>query len=265
MVFQFIRPYQSHQAEANSTASAGTDTDSADNAVVLISKEDIYRDNRGTEPTLLLKKGYEVSQNDLPRFIRSGAKPHQFSIKTGFRHLANKLGALNTAPILPPKKPENYGLRVNRNRQLPGNKAVDGNYASFDTQTKIHGKHNVLVMNTDDKLLKRTIDCLFKAGIRLNDIHPVRQSKHFVWAVKKYRPQTIVVNYNLPGSSVNGLNLLMMLHDVDPQRESRVLLLPNHQHYSDAEQKMITEVCQENAIELIKGTISRFVFKKLLS
>src|SRR4051794_33638591 len=47
----------------------------------LVSTEDIYRENKGMAPILLLRKGYEVAPEELPRFIRNGARPHQFLFK----------------------------------------------------------------------------------------------------------------------------------------------------------------------------------------
>ena len=124
-------------------------------SVTLISTEDIYR-----EEVLVIKKGYELEIDELPRLIKHGASPNQFALK-GHTPLAEEVVNGHTNPI----------LRMSRS-QKP-----------------------VLVLDADQRSLKKTIDCLFVCGFNLSRIHPVKIAANLDWAMQKYAPQILVIDY----------------------------------------------------------------------
>jgi len=195
----------------------------------LVSREDIYRESKGMPPILLLRKGYEVSPTELPRFIRNGARPHQFLFK--------------------PSEDLEY-------KPLP---------QPFDTslQTPPRHKQRVLILEPDAKNLKRLIDCLFICGIPLDRIHSVRMPEQFAWAVEKYRPHLMVVDYHLPGGKT-GLELLAGFNSL--YNVSKIIFtLEANASLSNLEKKAFESAASRPSIQLLKKPVSRFTVNRLLA
>lgn len=245
-MFQFIRhrnkPFLATSAKEVPPSALG---------IVLVSKENIYRDNLGAKPTLLLKEGYEVTQEELPRFIRNGAKPHQFYLK-------EQQTQLSGTPIAKPASPlaqliENQSITIRRGMENPPRAPK---IKRSETQ-----KH-ILIMDPQPKSLKRSFDCFFKCGFSLDLIHPVRMSEHFHWAVKKHKPDILMVNYIQEGS-ISGLDLLVSLQKL-ASIETAILFFSNTANLSDAEMTMIKNTCKQKNIKILLKPVSRFGLKCLL-
>lgn len=110
--------------------------------------------------------------------------------------------------------------------------------------------------------MKRLIDCLFICGLQLDRIHPVRVSEHLSWALEKYRPQLLVVDYHLQGGQ-NGLETLTALHKL-PGVEKIILTLAPHPILSEAENRLIEEFCREKDIKILSKPVSRYSLNRIL-
>ncbi len=190
--------------------------------VTLVTKEDIYR-----EQVLLVKKGYEVEMDDLPKLIKNGAKPSQFTLKMTEEEAARELLG-HSNPIL---------------------------------QLARSQKH-VVVLDPDQKSLKRTIDCFFVCGFSLSNIHPVRLSAHLDWTLRKYQPQVLVVDYDLLDGQ-DGLSLLNALQR--PAGMEQVILTLPARTFSSEEERLILELSNRNHIRILKKPVSRFALNRLLA
>lgn len=212
----------------------------------LISREDIYRESKGMPPILLLRKGYEVSPTELPRFIRNGARPHQFLFKPA--------DDLEHNPL-----PQPFD-RIPRQEFLEEISA-----GAFDTslQTPPRHKQRVLILEPDAKNLKRLIDCLFICGVPLDRIHSVRMPEQLAWAVEKYRPHLLVVDYHLP-SGKTGLELLAGFNSL--YNASRIIFtLEANASLSNLEKKAFELAAPRLSIQLLKKPVSRFTVNRLLA
>lgn len=189
--------------------------------VTLVTREDIYR-----EQVLLVKKGYEVEMDDLPKLIKNGAKPSQFTLKMDPEEAQHVLGHGN--PI----------VKLARSEK------------------------RVLVLDPDQKSLKRTIDCFFVCGFSLPRIHPVRLASHLDWALRKYQPQVLVADYELLDGR-DGLSLLSGLTLAD-NVEHVILTLPART-FSSEEESLILELSQRKNIQVLKKPVSRFALHRLLA
>ena len=211
---------------------------------VVISREDIYRQMPGADPILLLRKGFELSMDDLPRFLKNGAKMHQFS----YKHSAEPLRKVASRPERPTQD-----RPLSRNGM--GNPILERRYSP------LVGKR-ALILEPDQKNLKRLIDCLFICGLKLDRIHPVRMTSNITWALEKYRPSILVIDYHLPGS-IDGLSMLQAFSELS-YLETLILTINPDQILSEEENDMITALCREKQIKLLTKPVSRFALHRLL-
>jgi hypothetical protein len=210
----------------------------------LVSSEDIYRFDLGLDPILLLRKGFELSPEELPRFLKSGAQLHQFHYKHSGQSLAK-------APALA------HGIHK---RTGMGN-SILATFKKPKKSTQVPYKQ-ALIIEPDQKHLKRLIDCLFVCGVPLDQIHPVRVVSSVPWALEKYRPQILMANYEL-SNTINGLSLLQILADLS-YVETLVLILPPHIALSTEEQTALQRINQKKRIKLLTRPVNRFDLQPLL-
>jgi hypothetical protein len=212
----------------------------------LVCKEDIYRESEGMPPILLLRKGYEVSPSELPRFIRNGARPHQFQFKAT-------------------DNPEN-GLLSQPLTHLPSQAFLEQvSTGTFDNLLQAPPRHKlrVLILEPDAKSLKRLIDCLFICGVSLDGIHSVRLPEQLAWAIEKYRPHLLVVGYHL-SSGQTGLELLTGFNSL--YNVSRIIFtLEPDKVLGEVEKKAFESACPGPSIQLLKKPVSRFTVNRLLA
>jgi len=219
---------------------------------ILVCKEDIYRENRGMEPILLVRKGYEVKPEELPRFIRNGARPQQFHFKPGAGQDTQR-----TLPI--PAIPPRNANPVNKGSSIPiAPPAEPGGNRAYTARNR----HKALILEQDPKSMKRLIDCLFICGLQLDRIHPVRVTEHLGWALNKYRPHILVVDYHLQGGH-NGLEAITSLQKL-PGVEKAILTLAPHPILSEAENRFIEEFCREKNIKILSKPVSRHSLNRIL-
>jgi hypothetical protein len=221
----------------------------AQSAAILVSKEDIYRENRGMEPILLLRKGYEVSQEELPRFIRNGARPNQFHVKQGL-----PLEPHQSIPI-PSSRPQA--------QPSPARKGTSSSIGVPGLPLKTKNRHKVLILDADQKSMKRLIDCLFICGTSLDRIHPVRLAEHLPWAIDKHQPQILIVDYHLSGP-YTGLEVLVALQQ--PVGIQQVILtISPRPTLTEDEHRLIQHFCRENNIKILRKPVDRHTLNRLLN
>lgn len=216
---------------------------------ILVTSEDIYRKNRGMEPILLLRKGFELTPDELPKFLNSGAQIHQFYYK-------------HTGQILNPGYQKPRAKKQDRPPLARGMSNPLTQKSSSVALQRLQQKR-VLIVEPDQKNLKRLIDCLFICGIQLDRIHPVRVVSSVPWAMEKYRPQILVANYEL-SSSIDGLTLLQAFADLS-YVETLILTVPNGHLLSLEENAAIEALSHRIKIKILSKPVSRFALKRILN
>jgi hypothetical protein len=217
----------------------------------LVSKEDIYRENKGMTPILLLRKGFEVSMEELPRFIRNGARPHQFLFKPAE---SPEIASLDSPGALPHPLKALHRHGMTDEFEASPYRSLGSNHRE---------KKRVLILEPNQKGLKRLIDCLFICGIPLDRIHTVRLPEQLAWAMAKYRPQILIVDYALPNQQT-GLALLAgftSLHGI----EKIIFTVAPDEPMGDVEIQTLETFCPEKKIKLLKKPVSRFTVNQLLA
>jgi CheY-like chemotaxis protein len=216
---------------------------------ILVSSEDIYRQDRGLEPILLLRKGFELTPDDLPKFLKSGAREHQFYYKHSGK-------ALNPG----------YQKRCAPKQDRPALSRGMSNPMAHSTLSNLKDiqQKRALIVEPNQKNLKRLIDCLFICGFKLDRIHPVRLVSSVPWAVEKYRPQILIANYDLSNSSMNGLTLLRAFAQLS-YVETLILTLPIGHLLSLEENAEIEALSHQVNIKILSKPVSRFALKHILN
>lgn len=212
---------------------------------ILVSREDIYRNDLGGEPILLLRKGFELTPEELPRFLKSGAKTHQFR----YKHSDEPLRATYQKP-LPPEVRKGFSPSASNpiERELPARGLK---------------QKRALIVEPEQKSLKRLIDCLFICGLKLDRIHPVRVVSNTPWAVEKYRPQILVADYSLPGS-IDGLTLLQAFAELS-YVETLILAIAPNTILSPEENEIIAAIRQQKQFKILSKPVSRFALQRILT
>jgi hypothetical protein len=250
-MFGFLRPFK----PANREAQPAARQDAAWPPGMLVSKEDIYRENRGMAPILLLRKGFEVSPDELPRFIRNGARPQQFLFKPSE---SPDIGTLSSP------EPLSQQLREVRRYELleefdAARNRPDASYPSPIPQTQ----KRVLILEPDQKALKRLIDCLFICGTSLDKIHSVRLPEQLAWAIGKYRPQVLVVDFDLPNGQT-GLELLTGFPSL-LSVEKIIFTVSPDAPLSEPEKSALEGLCPDRSVKFLKKPVSRFTVNRILA
>lgn len=215
---------------------------------ILVTSEDIYRQDRGMEPILLLRKGFELTPDELPKFLKSGARTHQFY----YKHTGKTLNPNYQKP------------RTQKQDRPPLARGMSNPLAHSTVSTlKSIQQKRALIVEPDQKNLKRLIDCLFICGLRLDRIHPVRVVSSVPWAMEKYRPQILIANYEL-SSSIDGLTLLQAFAQLS-WVETLILTLPIGHLLSLEENAAIEALSHQIKIKILSKPVSRFALKHILN
>lgn len=217
-------------------------------SVVLVSKEDIYRPAVGgspsAEPVLLLKKGHAVEADELPRYIKNGAQPSQFQLRYQTE--------TETAP---------HEADFQRNHTVQGatNPIKDPETANRQSRSR----KRVLVLEPEQKSLKRLIDCLFLCGFNLDRIHPLRVPDHLEWSLEKYQPDILIIDYGLQYKGQSGLAMLKSLQD-ETGGCKIILTLPARPRLAPLEEKLVRKICAGHGIGLLEKPVNRFDMNDVL-
>jgi hypothetical protein len=215
----------------------------------LVSIEDIYRvikrlkTDRSGEPVLLLKKGIEVEADQLPRLMKNGANPSQFRIKQAD---GERLSQFATASALESAQVTNPLFEV------PAALA-----------RTLRSRKRALVLDVEPKSMRRLMDCLFMCGFQLDNIHPVRIPSSLNWALQKYRPHVLVVDYQLSGKQ-NGIQVLQTMQPSLPFLEQVILIVPPLATLHGWEVRRLEAFCKNRSIFMLPKPVNRFTLKQIL-
>lgn len=217
---------------------------------ILVSREDIYRNDLAGEPILLLRKGFELTPEELPRFLKSGAQLHQFRHK----HSEEPLRSVYQKPQRSEaSKPLSRGASNPLERELPPR----------ELPARGLKQKRALIVEPEQKSLKRLIDCLFICGLKLDRIHPVRVVSSAPWAVDKYRPHILVADYSLPGS-IDGLTLLQAFSELS-YVETLILVVSPTIVLSPEENASIEAIGQQKTVKILSKPVNRFEMQRILA
>ena len=206
--------------------------------VVLVSREDIYA-SRGEEKILLLRKGTMIDAASFSKFERHGVHADQFEIQTSGIQTLDEPGKADPA--------------------------VFSSHTNPITAAPPAAKKRALVLDPDPKSLTRTTDCLFVCGVNLDRIHPLRVARHLEWALEKYRPQVLVVDYML-NSGTDGLCLLTSVLEArtwDGVIEQTILTIDFRGRLNHSQEE-ITAWADIHGISLIPKPVNRFTLHSFL-
>ncbi len=236
-----------HQEAESSPAAAKRQT--KEQNIVLVSKEDIYRYSHDSDPVLLLKKGCEVTSDALPNLIRHGAHPTQFNFQLE-SELREEQEERETLPSF------------QRHRHHAIDPASNPIYNPPQTPKSARQQKRILVVEPDQKSLKRLIDCLFTCGFGLNNIQPLRVPDHLHWAIQKHQPEILFMDYTLHG----GLKRLTLLQELAQNStiEQIILTLPPQFVLKPREEDSLRKHCGEKHIRILPKPVSRFTLGNLL-
>lgn len=215
--------------------------------MILVSREDIFRYTAAGEAILLLRKNQEVQPDDLPKLIQHGARPEQFR----FQYIERP------APV----GRSEHGPEFQRNH-APEPMSNPITAAPRPVVNGEHARKKVLILEPEQKNLKRLIDCLFVCGFDLNRIHPLRISNHLAWALERHQPDILIVDYHMQDGG-GGVSLLNALHK-PPGMEQMILTLDTSRPLPLAEEVAIRKLCDEKAIKILYKPVNRFSLKQLL-
>lgn len=214
---------------------------------ILVSKEDIYRHAPHSEPVLLLKKGYEVSAEELPRYLKNGARANQF--RTKWPDEASPETNPETSPAVE---------RVSLKPGAMHNPLLQP--SALRRATRSHKR--VLIVEPDQKGLKRIIDCLFICGFSLDKIQPLRVVNHLAWALDKHQPHLLLLDFptqDIPASLAWLQNLA-----TGPSVTQTIVTLSPHLAMREAEVKWLQRICLEKQIKILAKPVNRFSLNTLL-
>jgi len=148
----------------------------------LICQEDIFHPKSRRKPVLLLSKGQEISTRDLPKLILHGVQPEQFRFKAEEADEA-AMEELQIAGVL---------ASTLENIQVPDSLEDTGSNSLAWRPVGKRRTQTVVVLESNPKILKRLIDCLFVCGFDLNKIHPVGVAANLGWSLKRYEPDLLI-------------------------------------------------------------------------
>jgi hypothetical protein len=253
-MFGFLHQSNRDTMPVISPPSVSYSTSSTELPGILVSKEDIYRENKGMAPILLLRKGLEVSMEELPRFIRNGARPQQFEFKPAEQEFADEPGNNLTNYAL------SHQLRA-LHRQAFLEELNETPYPPESGDPR--HKKQVLVLEPDQKSLKRLVDCLFICGTPLDKIHSIRLPEQLGWAIDKYQPELLVIDYAFCMSG-QGLQQLAGLA-AGTSFAAIVFTLAQGIVLSPESTQKIQNACPAQTVRFLEKPVSRFTVYRLLA
>jgi hypothetical protein len=186
--------------------------------VQLTSKHDIYNHDHSV---LLIRAGQTVNAELLPKLLNFGVSPRDFSyVGTP----ANQAQASATPIALPLPAARMPVTRPETHRELSPEVAA---FAAGLQPPLTSPQRKILILDPDDRGIGRLTDCLVACGIPLHDIHPVRMVEHLTWAVRKYQPEMLFIDFNL-GKGRHGFEVIRYIADsgLDPAVVLTLQLMP---------------------------------------
>lgn len=196
------KPFRPFHATSQSGTSVGTSVKSrgafspqADEAVAsltwlpedmeLLAREDIYAmpasgSPPGTTGLLLLPAGVTVKPQMLPKLIRHGAKPTQFIIQS------RETGETQSVETPLPTTPVGATLP----------EALQGTFQRPASSGMSAGAHamDMVLIDPNDKHMRKLIDTLTMAGVRMPHLHCSHDPAQLIEWVKRVRPSVLIVD-----------------------------------------------------------------------
>jgi hypothetical protein len=144
----------------------------------LVAKEDIFY-TQDDMPVLLMKAGQGVDIHQVAKLIKFGVLPEQF--------------ILSEDPTS--NLPQNIFDAITNDLSKDAEITSDG-LPGKPLYFQKGAKDKILVLDGDERSIKRLSDCLKGYGIPLVNIHPLTNSQHLFWAVERYEPHILFIDFN---------------------------------------------------------------------
>jgi hypothetical protein len=169
---------------------------------VLICQEDIFHPGSRRKPILLLSKGQEISTRDLPKLIMHGVQPEQFRFKP------EETEEIPFEEV--DEKPFSQAVATAVEKTKAATVEAGGSSSIAWRPLGKRRAHTVVILESDPKILKRLIDCLFVCGYDLNKIHPVGVAANLAWTLERYKPDLLIGCLSLLSASLNAETLKLL-------------------------------------------------------
>jgi hypothetical protein len=210
------------------------------NAAQLVCTEDIYVPG---QDVLLLKAGQVVQAGQIATLLKYGISPKQFRFE----------GDIPEGLALPP--------HVLKSAHLDDPATID---KALDTRAFLRNCHKtIMVVDHDDRSLRRTIDNLLSCGVPLHKIHPIRVEAHLNWALEKYQPDLLMLDFAINGSWVYKHDLVQRVGSLH-KAVNQVVLMVRDQSRSEGAREALNYLTQDMGIRVIYKPLHRAQLKPLL-
>ena len=212
------------------------------------------------EPVLLLKKGASMALSDLPKLLRNGVNIRQVSLQV---HNPETGESKPLPKDIPPQALADLARFQQFDMSPPGeSQSVPAAPSSLQKPESARFRR-VMVVESDQKQLKRIMDCLFLCGFHPGQIHPVRMTRSLDWAVAKHQPDVLLVNYHL-SPNATGMAMLAAIRKQLPPHAQIVVTLPIPSGRNPDENKLIQTLCADWNIQIVYRPMNRFALKKVM-
>lgn len=225
----------------------------ADSAL-MVSVQDIYGaglSGQSDREVLLLREGTEVDEELFDTLVKFGADPGHFAVKS-------------LPQTFKPVVPSPQKSQMSSSRMLGHSDLL---FQSSHAVKAIRHQKRVMVLDNNHKSLNRIMDCLVHCGYFLGRIHPVRQSQQMLWALQKYQPDILLIDYELTDGP-NGLtmvkNALTEYENYGLFFEQVVLMIPPNNQFLNHVDAFIEEV-ETLGIDVILKPVNRFNLNRILT
>lgn len=221
---------------------------------VMVSTCDIFGSGltgQADREVLLVREGTEVDEELFDTLVKFGADPGDFAVK----QLPESF-----QPAQSPAAKKNMAA----SRMLGHS---DPLFQSSSAVKAIRHNKRVMVLDNNHKSLNRVMDCLVHCGYFLGRIHPVRQSQQMLWALQKYQPDILLIDYEL-SDAVDGLQLvkqaLTEYENYGLAFEQVVLMIPPSNQFLENPDAFLNEV-ERLGIDVILKPVNRFNLNRILT
>jgi hypothetical protein len=144
----------------------------------LVAKEDIFYTQEDV-PVLLMKAGQGVDIHQVAKLIKFGVQPEQFILSE------------DPTSTLPHNIFEAITDSLSKDAEITSD-GLPGKPLYFQKGAK----DKILILDSDERSIKRLSDCLKGYGIPLVNLHPLTNSQHLFWAVERYEPHILFIDFN---------------------------------------------------------------------
>lgn len=245
--------------------------------VTLIARQDIFS-VVDDQQVLLVKAGTAVDPAMLEKLIRYGVQPNQFYIQ---RHASvseesvmdDEIASLTmtvsegVAKEITPRGNASTNMPVGMTNPIGQNSVLPSAAVSTEEietalpSSQAVERQDIVVVDIEERSLKRLVNQLTVAGVSFSDIHPVKLRESLQWTLTKYTPSMLMVDENAfsATSLVAQVKALSSEHDIE-----QAVLLVNPASRTPKSMDVLQRQCDVAGIQLVYKPLNHFCLSNLL-